>query len=47
VIAYRRIEGRSATRGSCCNGLLGYLSVEIYHGSWTEYGSLVGVPVER
>jgi thiosulfate/3-mercaptopyruvate sulfurtransferase len=27
--------------------LLGYPSVENYDGSWTEYGSLVGVPVER
>jgi 3-mercaptopyruvate sulfurtransferase SseA len=27
--------------------LLGYPSVENDDGSWTEYGSLVGVPVER
>ena len=27
--------------------LLGYPSVANYDGSWTEYGSLVGVPVER
>jgi len=27
--------------------LLGYTGVENYDGSWTEYGSLVGVPVER
>jgi thiosulfate/3-mercaptopyruvate sulfurtransferase len=26
--------------------LLGYDDVENYDGSWTEYGSLVGVPVE-
>jgi thiosulfate/3-mercaptopyruvate sulfurtransferase len=29
------------------HGLLGYPSVENYDGSWTEYGLLVGVPVER
>jgi 3-mercaptopyruvate sulfurtransferase SseA len=27
--------------------LLGYPSVDYYDGSWTEHGSLVGVPVER
>jgi thiosulfate/3-mercaptopyruvate sulfurtransferase len=26
--------------------LLGYPSVRNYDGSWTEYGSLVGVPIE-
>jgi thiosulfate/3-mercaptopyruvate sulfurtransferase len=26
--------------------LLGYPNVKNYDGSWTEYGSLVGVPVE-
>jgi thiosulfate/3-mercaptopyruvate sulfurtransferase len=26
--------------------LLGYQGVKNYDGSWTEYGSLVGVPVE-
>jgi 3-mercaptopyruvate sulfurtransferase SseA len=26
--------------------LLGFSSVKNYEGSWTEYGSLVGVPVE-
>jgi thiosulfate/3-mercaptopyruvate sulfurtransferase len=27
--------------------LLGYPNVRNYDGSWTEYGSLVGVPIER
>jgi thiosulfate/3-mercaptopyruvate sulfurtransferase len=29
------------------NELLGHDDVRNYDGSWTEYGSLVGVPVER
>ena len=35
-----------ATPGSCCHELLGYRNVRNYDGSWTEYGSLVGVPIE-
>lgn len=27
--------------------LLGYKNVRVYDGSWTEWGNLVGVPVER
>ena len=27
--------------------LLGYRNVRVYDGSWTEWGNLVGVPVER
>jgi thiosulfate/3-mercaptopyruvate sulfurtransferase len=27
--------------------LLGYPNVKNYDGSWTEYGSLVGAPVEK
>jgi thiosulfate/3-mercaptopyruvate sulfurtransferase len=27
--------------------LLGFKKVKIYDGSWTEWGNLVGVPVER
>ena len=33
------------TPGSCCTELLGHQNVKNYDGSWTEYGSLVGVPV--
>ena len=46
TIAYCRIgERSSATPGSCCSELLGQQNVKNYDGSWTEYGSLVGVPV--
>jgi thiosulfate/3-mercaptopyruvate sulfurtransferase len=27
--------------------LLGYQNVRNYDGSWTEYGSIVGAPIER
>jgi thiosulfate/3-mercaptopyruvate sulfurtransferase len=47
VVAYRRIGERSAHIWFVLHELLGYPSVENYDGSWTEYGSLVGVPVER
>jgi len=47
VISYCRIGERSAHTWFVLHELLGYPSVENYDGSWTEYGSLVGVPVER
>jgi thiosulfate/3-mercaptopyruvate sulfurtransferase len=47
VIAYCRIGERSAHTWFVLTELLGYSDVENYDGSWTEYGSLVGVPVER
>jgi thiosulfate/3-mercaptopyruvate sulfurtransferase len=27
--------------------LLGYRNVRVYDGSWTEWGSIVGFPIER
>jgi thiosulfate/3-mercaptopyruvate sulfurtransferase len=47
VIAYCRIGERSAHTWFVLHELLGFPIVENYDGSWTEYGSLVGVPVER
>jgi thiosulfate/3-mercaptopyruvate sulfurtransferase len=47
VIAYCHIGERSAHTWFVLTQLLGYDDVENYDGSWTEYGSLVGVPVER
>nr|MDQ3575854.1 rhodanese-like domain-containing protein [Actinomycetota bacterium] len=47
VIAYCRIGERSAHTWFALHELLGYPNVENYDGSWTEYGSLVGAPVER
>jgi thiosulfate/3-mercaptopyruvate sulfurtransferase len=47
VITYCRIGERSAHSWFVLHELLGYPSVANYDGSWTEYGSLVGVRVER
>ncbi len=47
IIAYCRIGERSSHTWFVLHELLGYEDVKNYDGSWTEYGSLVGVPVER
>lgn len=46
VVAYCRIGERSSHTWFVLSELLGYGNVKNYDGSWTEYGSLVGVPVE-
>jgi thiosulfate/3-mercaptopyruvate sulfurtransferase len=45
IIAYCRIGERSAHTWFVLQELLGQRNVKNYDGSWTEYGSLVGVPV--
>ena len=47
TIAYCRIGERSSHSWFALRELLGETDVKNYDGSWTEYGSLVGVPVER
>jgi thiosulfate/3-mercaptopyruvate sulfurtransferase len=46
TIAYCRIGERSAHTWFVLHELLGLPQVKNYDGSWTEYGSLVGVPIE-
>jgi thiosulfate/3-mercaptopyruvate sulfurtransferase len=46
VIAYCRIGERSAHTWVVLHELLGYPNVRNYDGSWTEWGSLVGAPIE-
>ncbi|WP_171164981.1 sulfurtransferase [Streptomyces sp. I05A-00742] len=46
TVAYCRIGERSAHTWFVLHELLGQPNVRNYDGSWTEYGSLVGVPIE-
>jgi thiosulfate/3-mercaptopyruvate sulfurtransferase len=46
TIAYCRIGERSSHTWFVLHELLGQSDVKNYDGSWTEYGSLVGVPIE-
>jgi thiosulfate/3-mercaptopyruvate sulfurtransferase len=47
VVAYCRIGERSSHTWFVLTQLLGFPNVKNYDGSWTEWGSLVGVPIER
>jgi len=47
VIAYCRIGERSSHTWFVLHYLLGYPEVRNYDGSWTEWGSLIGVPIEK
>jgi len=47
VIAYCRIGERSSHSWFVLHELLGFERVRNYDGSWTEWGSMVGVPIER
>jgi thiosulfate/3-mercaptopyruvate sulfurtransferase len=47
TIAYCRIGERSSHTWFVLHELLGHQNVKNYDGSWTEYGSLVGVPIAK
>ncbi len=47
VIAYCRIGERSSPTWFVLKYLMGYEDVRNYDGSWTEWGNLVGAPIER
>jgi thiosulfate/3-mercaptopyruvate sulfurtransferase len=47
VIAYCRIGERSSHTWFVLKYLLGYDRVKNYDGSWTEWGNLVGAPIEK
>ena len=47
IVAYCRIGERSSHTWFVLTYLLGYPNVRNYDGSWTEWGNLVGVPIEN
>jgi thiosulfate/3-mercaptopyruvate sulfurtransferase len=47
IIAYCRIGERSAHTWFVLHELLGESDVKNYDGSWTEWGNMVGVPIEK
>ena len=47
IITYCRIGERSSHTWFVLTYLLGYPKVRSYDGSWTEWGSLIGAPIER
>ena len=47
TIAYCRIGERSSHTWFVLSQILGYEKVRNYDGSWTEYGSIVGAPIEK
>jgi thiosulfate/3-mercaptopyruvate sulfurtransferase len=47
IIAYCRIGERSSHTWFALKYLLGYPDVRNYDGSWTEWGSAIGVPIEK
>ncbi len=47
VVTYCRIGERSSHTWFVLHYLLGYPKVRNYDGSWTEWGNLVGAPIER
>nr|WP_282600023.1 rhodanese-like domain-containing protein [Patulibacter sp. SYSU D01012] len=47
VVAYCRLGHRASLAWFALHELLGIPDVRVYDGSWTEWGSVVGVPIER
>lgn len=47
IIAYCRLSHRATVLYFTLTELLGFENVRVYDGSWTEWGNVVGVPIER
>ncbi|MBI3434245.1 MAG: sulfurtransferase [Proteobacteria bacterium] len=47
IVSYCRLSHRATLAYFAMTELLGYKNVRVYDGSWTEWGSMVGMPIER
>ncbi len=47
IVSYCRLSHRATLACFAMTEILGYRNVRVYDGSWTEWGSMVGMPVER
>ena len=47
VVCYCRLSHRATMVWLALSGLLGLPNIKIYDGSWTEWGSIVGFPIEK
>lgn len=47
VVTYCRLSHRASLGWFAATRLLGWQNVRVYDGSWTEWGSIVGFPIER
>lgn len=47
IVTYCRLSHRATLAWTAMTYILGYEGVKIYDGSWTEWGSIVGFPVEK
>ena len=47
IVAYCRIGERSSHTWFVLHELLGYENVRNYDGSWTEWGSMINMPIEN
>ena len=46
IVAYCRLSHRATLVWFALTEILGMDNVRIYDGSWTEWGSMVGMPIE-